>query len=134
VIYVHVALLLLGGSLASSAFIASKRPDRKDAIDRLAAFMPLVGVALLAFSTWAWLQIGIKRIFELPGIRPLGGTATVCAVMSGVLLGILFGFPRLEQKLHERSTKVAPIQMIIGMIALGSGVILLLIELRILKP
>jgi hypothetical protein len=91
-----------------------------------------------------WIRIGIIDIFRFLKFWPLGGIALIGAVFSGILLGALFGMPQIakwipgesnaETKALELSKKVAPIQMIVGAIALGSGFLILLMELGILKP
>jgi hypothetical protein len=142
--YLHLILLILGGILAVSAFIVSKKPEAKGTIDKLLPFQAFIGVGLLAVSLINWIRIGIVDIFRWLKIWPLGGLALIGAVFSGILLGALFGMPQIakwipgdssaEAKAVELSKKVAPIQMIVGFIALGSGFLFLLIELGILKP
>jgi hypothetical protein len=142
--FVHLALLIAGGILALSAFIVAKKPDAKAAIDKLVPYQAFIGVALLAISIINWLRIGLIDIFRFLKFWPLGGIALIGAVFSGILLGALFGMPQIakwipgesnaETKALELSKKVAGIQMLVGIIALGSGLLLLLIELRILKP
>jgi hypothetical protein len=140
----HIALLILGGILATSAFIVAKKPDAKKMIDKLVPFQAAIGVALLVVSIINWLRIGLIDLFRLLKWWPLGGITLIAAVFSGILLGALFGMPQIakwipgdssaEQKALELSKKVAPIQMMVGMIALGAGFLALLIELGILKP
>ena len=140
----HIVLLVLGGLLATSAFIIAKKPDAKRYIDKLVTYQAFIGVALLAVSLINWIRIGIVDIFRLMKYWPLGGLTLIAAVFSGILLGALFGMPQIakwipgdspaEQKALELSKKVAPIQMIVGMIALGAGALALLMELGILKP
>lgn len=142
--YLHLALLILGGILALSAFIVAKKPDAKATIDKLVPYQAFIGVALLAVSLINWIRIGIIDIFRLLKYWPLGGIAVIGAVFSGILLGALFGMPQIakwipgesnaETKAVELSKKVAPIQMLVGVIALVSGLLLLLMELGILKP
>ncbi|MDQ3340556.1 MAG: hypothetical protein M4D80_35810 [Myxococcota bacterium] len=143
-IFLHLALLILGGILALSAFIVSKKPNAKATIDKLVPFQAFIGVGLLAVSLINWIRIGIIDIFRLLKYWPLGGIALIAAVFSGILLGALFGMPQIakwipgessaEAKAVELSKKVAPIQMILGVIALVAGFLLLLMELGILKP
>lgn len=142
--YLHLVLLILGGILALSAFIVSKKPDAKATIDKLVPYQAFIGVGLLVVSLINWIRIGIIDIFRLLKYWPLGGIAVIGAVFSGILLGALFGMPQIakwipgessaEAKAVELSKKVAPIQMIVGVIAVVSGFLLLLIELGILKP
>lgn len=142
--YLFISLLLAGGVLALSAFIVAKKPDAKAMIDKLVPAQAFIGVALLAVSLWYWLHIGIINIFRFIKYWPIGGIAAIGGVFSGILLGALFGMPQIakwipgessaEQKALELSKKVAPIQMIVGIVALVSGLLILLINLHILKP
>jgi hypothetical protein len=142
--WLHLILLILGGILAASAFIVAKKPNAKQTIDKLVPFQAFIGVGLLVMSILTWLDIGIINIFRLLKYWPLGGIAAIGGVFSGILLGALFGMPQIakwipgessaETKALELSKKVAPIQMIVGVIALVSGALILLIELGILKP
>jgi hypothetical protein len=140
----HIVLLILGGLLATSAFIIARKPDAKRYIDKLVTYQAFIGVALLAVSLINWIRIGIIDVFRLFKVLPLLGLTMIAAVFSGILLGALFGMPQIakwipgessaEQKALALSRKVAPIQMIIGMIALAAGALALLFELGILKP
>ena len=142
--YLHLALLILAGILALSAFIVAKKPDAKAMIDKLVPFQAFIGVGLLAISIINWLRMGLGFPFTIVKFWALGGIALIGAIFAGILLGFLFGMPQIakwipgessaEQKAVELSKKIAPIQMIVGIIALISGLLFLLIELGILKP
>ena len=142
--YLHLALLILAGILALSTFIVAKKPDAKAMIDKLVPFQAFIGVGLLAVSIINWLRVGIGTPFQLMKFWALGGITLIGAIFSGILLGFLFGMPQIakwipgesnaENKALELSKKIAPIQMIVGVIALVSGVLFLLMELGILKP
>jgi hypothetical protein len=66
-----------------------------------------------------------------------------CMIGTGVALGALFGMPQIvkwipgqysaEQKAMEFSQKVAPFQVLLGLIAIAGGLIVLLFQLKILK-
>ena len=137
-------LLILAGILALSTFIVAKKPDAKAMIDKLVPFQAFIGVALLAVALIFWIDAGIVNIFRMMKFWALGGIIGIGAIFSGILLGALFGMPQIakwipgessaEQKALELSKKVAPIQMVVGIIALACGLGVLLIELNILKP
>ena len=142
--YLHLALLILAGILALSAFIVAKKPDAKAMIDKLVPFQAFIGVGLLAVSIINWVRVGIGTPFQLMKFWALGGITLIGAIFSGIVLGFLFGMPQIakwipgessaENKALELSKKIAPIQMIVGVIALVSGLLFLLMELGILKP
>jgi len=142
--WIHLILLILSGILAASAYIVAKKPDAKQMIDKLVPFQAFIGVGLLVMSILVWLDIGVINLFRMLKYWPLGGIAAIGGVFSGILLGALFGMPQIakwipgessaEAKALELSKKVAPIQMMVGTIALVSGALILMIELGILKP
>lgn len=140
----HVALLFLGAVLALSTFIVAKKPNAKELIDKLVPFQAAIGVALLLLSIVIWLDAGIFDIFRLVKYWALGGIASIGAVLSGILLGMLFGMPQIAKWLPGESSaeikalawskKLAGIQVLVGAIALGSAGLGLLIQLGALKP
>jgi len=142
--YLLIALLILGGILALSAFIVSKKPDAKQMIDKLVPFQAFIGVALLVVGILNWLDAGIVNIFRIMSFWFLGGIAILGGVFSAILLGFFFGMPQIakwipgesnaETKAMELSKKLAPFQMLIGIIAIISGFLLLLMQLNVLKP
>ena len=142
--YLQLVLLILAGILALSTFIVAKKPDAKAMIDKLVPFQAFIGVALLAITIINWVRMGIGMPFTIVKFWALGGIALIGAIFSGILLGFLFGMPQIakwipgessaEQKALDLSRKIAPIQMIVGIVALVSGVLFLLMELGILKP
>ena len=139
----HALLLLLGGILALSAFIVAKKPDAKAMIDKLVPFQAFIGVALLGVGLVQWIRTGIVDIFRIVSHYPLFGITAIGAVFGAIILGFFFGMPQIakwipgesnaETKAMELSKKIAPYQMIFGIVALASGVLLLLYEFRILK-
>ena len=142
--YLQLVLLILAGILALSTFIVAKKPDAKAMIDKLVPFQAFIGVGLLVISIVNWVRMGLGMPFTILKFWTLGGIALIGAIFSGILLGFLFGMPQIakwipgdssaEQKALDLSRKIAPIQMIVGIVALVSGVLFLLMELGILKP
>lgn len=142
--WLQLILLILAGILAVSSFIVAKKPDAKAMIDKLVPFQAFIGVGLLVISIVNWVRIGIAVPFQLMKFWALGGITLIAAIFSGILLGFLFGMPQIakwipgessaEAKAVELSKKIAPIQMIVGVVALVAGFLFLLMELGILKP
>ncbi len=63
------------------------------------------------------------------------------AVVSAIVLGIMFGMPMVAKlsasgaaKGEELGRKLAPYQTLVGLVAIGSGLLILLFVLGILKP
>jgi hypothetical protein len=134
-------LCVLGGILAAAGLIVSKKPDAKAMIDKLVPFQAFIGIALLAFGIINLLRWGPGMMVQLLKYWVIGGVALWGMVISGILLGILFGMPMLAKvsaggaaKGEELGKKLAPFQTLIGLIALGSGLLGLLIQFGVLKP
>ena len=140
---INPLLLIVAGILAISGLIVAKKPNAKELIDKLVPYQAFIGVALLAFGLWNLVR-SLGSVFQILKFAPLLGITALGVIFSSVLLGFMFGMPQIakwipgessaEAKAVELSKKVAPIQMIIGMIAIAAGALALLIELGILKP
>jgi hypothetical protein len=143
-LWVHALLLIVAGILGLSGFIVAKKPDAKAMIDKLVPFQAFIGVGLLAVALINWLRAGIVNVFKLFSVWPLFGLAILGAIFGGIILGFFFGMPQIakwlpgesnaEQKASELSKKIAPFQMLFGIVCLASGLLLLLYGLKILTP
>jgi len=90
------------------------------------------------------IQVGPINTFRFLSVSPLLGITLIGALWGAIVLGFLFGMPQIakwmpgesgaETKAMDLSKKLAPFQTIIGVIVLASGVLMLLFQLRILKP
>ena len=140
-IFVNICLGIAGGILAAAALIVSKKANAKAMIDKLTPYQALIGVGMVGVS--------IINFFRMLGgftttlkYLPLLGSSALAMLGSGVLLGALFGMPQIakwipgessaEAKALEPSKKVAPYQVMLGIIAIVSSLIMLLYMLRIL--
>lgn len=139
--YLFSIVLILGGILALSGVIVAKKPDAREYIEKLMPYKAFIGVALLALGIIAWLQIGPINLFRLVKLLPFLGFVSIAAVFSGILLGFMFGAPQIAQwtnqpqaKVENLNLKLAPYQLILGVVALGAGFLLLLLNLGIMKP
>lgn len=140
---VYLILLFLGGALALSGLIAAKSPDAGRIVGKLVPYQALIGVVLLGIALVLLLHLGpINMIRALSG-NAVVAAAWIAAIVSGILLGFFFGTPQLakwapghasaEARAMELSQKLAPFTMLVGMIMLGSAVVLLLAKLGMLK-
>ncbi len=142
--WLHILLLLAGGVLAISGLIVAKKPDAKAMLDKLVPFQAFIGVALLVIGLIRLIQFGPLMVFRMLSALPLLGLAIIGATYGAILLGFLFGMPQIakwipgtssaETKASELSKKLAPFQVILGIVCLAAGVLLLLYQLGILKP
>ncbi len=139
---INIILGVLGGLLAAAALIISKKPDAKQYIDKLAAYQAFIGVGLIALSVINFFRV-LDLLSVLFKVAFLFSASFLAMVGSGILLGALFGMPQIakwipgessaEQKAVELSKKVAPYQVLLGVISLVSSLIVLLYWIGILK-
>jgi len=140
-IFLNAIALILGGILAVSGLILSKKPDAKRFIDALTPFQALIGVAMLALGLINFLR-GFKQLTSGTA-GTLAGGAGLCMMFAAILLGLLFGMPQIakwipgdssaEQKALELTRKIAGFQVLIGLIGLAASLVVLLYQFKILK-
>jgi len=135
-------VVILGGILGISGLIIANKPDAKQIIDKLVPFQALIGVGMIALSVITFVRLlgVLTDLFKLNFMFALG---VWCMIGTGVALGALFGMPQIvkwipgdssaEQKAMEFSQKVAPFQVLLGLVAIAGGAIVLLFNLKILK-
>jgi hypothetical protein len=141
-VFVNIILGILGGILAAAALIVSKKPDAKQLIDKLTPFQALIGVGLVAVSLINFLRM-LGTITDAFRVNLLWAAAFLAMVGAGFLLGALFGMPQIvkwipgessaEQKALDISKKVAPYQVLLGIVALVASLVMLLYQLKILS-
>jgi preprotein translocase subunit Sss1 len=132
---INVLLLIVGGILAISALIVAKKPDAKEWIDKLVPYQAIIGVALLAVGLVDFLSY-IGAVLHLLKHAPVHAIVWLAVMVTSILLGFLFGMPQIakwmpnqgaaEQKGLELSNKLAPFQVVIGLVGLGAALLLLL--------
>jgi hypothetical protein len=139
----NVIALIVGGILAVSGLIVAKKPDAQQMIDKLRPYQAIIGVTLLGLGVinliW-WLG---NHLFTFLSHAPLFGFTILAMIVTSILLGFLFGMPQIakwmpgenatEQKAMELSKKLAPFQVIIGLVGLGAALLALLYRFNILK-
>ena len=138
----NAVVVIVGGLLAISGLIIANKPDAKQIIDKLTPYQALIGVGMIALSVITFVRLlgVLTDMFKLNFTFALG---VWCMIGTGIALGALFGMPQIvkwipgdspaEQKAMEFSQKVAPFQVLLGLIAIGGGAIVLLFNLKILK-
>jgi hypothetical protein len=141
-IFVNIILGILGGILAAAALIVSKKPNAKAMIDKLTPYQALIGVGLVAVSLINFFRL-IGHLTDMFKVNLLWAAGFLAMVGSGVLLGALFGMPQIakwipgessaEAKALELSKKVAPYQVLLGIISFVASLVTLLYMLEILK-
>lgn len=140
--FINALVVIAGGILAVSALIIANKPNAKQAIDKLTPFQALIGVAMIALSVINLLRmLGVLTdMFKLNFMWALG---IWCMFGAGVALGLLFGMPQVvkwipgesnaEQKAMELTQKIAPFQVILGLVGIGGSLLVLLFMFKIMK-
>jgi len=136
-------LLILGGILAISNLIVAKKPEARQMIDKLVPYQAGIGIALLVIGLLNLLR-SLSSIFTVIRLMPLLGITALAMMVSAILLGFMFGMPQIakwmpgnnnaEQKGMELSRKLAPYQVILGLVGIGSSLLWLLYRFHILGP
>jgi len=140
---INALVLIVGGILAVSGLIVAKKPDAKELIDKLVPYQAIIGIALLALGIVNLVRWLGNHVFTLLSVAPLFGLTVLAMIFTSILLGFMFGMPQIakwlpgeggaEQKGMELSKKLAPYQVIIGIIGLVSALLMLLYRFSILK-
>jgi hypothetical protein len=141
-IFVNIILGILGGVLAAAALIVSKKPNAKATIDKLTPYQALIGVGLVGVSLINFLRL-VGHLSDMFKVNLLWAAGFLAMVGAGVVLGALFGMPQIakwipgessaEQKALELSKKVAPYQVLLGVVLAIASLVTLLYMLEILK-
>ena len=140
---INALVLIVGGIRAVSGLIVAKKPDAKELIDKLVPYQAIIGIALLALGIVNLVRWLGNHVFTLLSVAPLFGLTVLAMIFTSILLGFMFGMPQIakwlpgeggaEQKGMELSKKLAPYQVIIGLIGLASALLMLLYRFSILK-
>jgi hypothetical protein len=138
--YLFALILICAGLLGASALIVAKKPNAARIIDSLLPFQALIGAAALVLAIVNLLRWGPKALFEMAKAFPVMGASMLGGVICGILLGFMFAVPLMgrlgagQQRAAELAEKVAPWQMLIGLVAIAAGVLLILFRSGILPP
>jgi hypothetical protein len=135
-------LLLVAGILAISGLIVAKKPNAKELLDKLVPFQAFIGVGLLVFGLYNLLR-SLGSIIDILKFAPLFAIVALGVIFSSILLGFMFGMPQIakwmpgqggaEQKGIALTKKLAPFQVIIGLVGIVSALLWLLYRFGILK-
>ncbi|MEZ4368479.1 MAG: hypothetical protein R2939_19700 [Kofleriaceae bacterium] len=141
--YLGPLALIAAAILAISSLIIAKKPEAKALIDKLVPYQGFLGVGLLAVGVLDLVR-GLDVIKLFMKFWPLGGAIVLGAIISEILLGILFGIPQIvawipgessaEDKAMQIQKKIAGFSVLIGIIGLACAIGVLLIQFGVLKP
>jgi len=135
--WLHVILLIVGGALACSNLILAKKPDAKQLLDKVVPFQAFIGIGLIVLGIVMFLQVGPSWFGAMLKAAPVIGIGMLGCVFGGIALGLVFGMPLISKWTGKDGSavaaKLAPFQVILGLVCIGSAVIMLLAYLGILK-
>ena len=138
--YLFALLLIAAGLLGASSLIVAKKPNAARIIDSLLPFQALIGAGTLVLGIINLLRWGPKALLEITKQFPFMGASMLGGVIAGILLGFMFAVPLMgrlgagQQRAAELAEKVAPWQLLIGLVAAAAGVLLILFRSGILPP
>ena len=125
---------ILGGLLAASGFILSKRPDAKQYLDKIAPYQGFIGLAMFADGL-----INLTNLFHLSIWTGLSKITILILVPSLILVGFLLGFSMAakylfrgggsavaQQKAANIQKKLAAYSAPLGFASIVGGVLFLI--------
>lgn len=121
--------LIVLGVLAIPSLIIAKRPEAKELIDRIAPYQGWIGAVSAIWGAW----VIISSILNLGGLTtyPIWWITYLADGVIQLLLGLLLGVGVLKTftssetahaKLDQVISKIAPYQGLLGMVAIGLGI------------
>lgn len=123
-------LAIIAGALASANIVIEKLPNTKEYIEKMMPYQAVIGAVALVLSVLKLLDAFALKMDNFSLIINL------CCIASTAIVGFLLGFPMVQQfmandenskaKAEEIRKKLSAYQAIAGLIALGSGVYMLL--------
>jgi hypothetical protein len=145
----NVAILFLGGCLASSSFILAKKPNAKDLFAKVAPYQGTIGVIMFFWGIWQIIYLLMNLvIFKLMLAFTITWKITAIVwILTGVvstILGFLLGFgminafaakknPAAAQKSEQMMKKLAPHQTWLGFVAIGCSIWWILFQVVFFK-
>ena len=128
---IYGLLAAAAGTLASSNVVIEKLPNAKQYLEKMVPYQAIIGVVAMVLS--------VMKLFDVFSNRYLIFTNLIIltCVLSYAVVGFLLGYPMVQQffanegekykeKTEEFRKKLAPYQVIAGLIAIGTGAYLIL--------
>ena len=141
--YIMPLLIIVGGVLAISALIVAKKPEAKQLLDKITPYQAIIGVVLLGWGILSLIR-SLKGIGLAFKVIPVFTVSALAMIACAILLGFLFGMPQIakwapgesgaEVKAMELSKKLAPFQVILGLVGIVSALLYILVRAGILSP
>ena len=141
-IVLNAVVVILGGVLGLSGIIIAQKPDARQIIDKLTPYQALIGVGMIAFSLVTELRM-LKYLTDMFKLNMMFALGLWCMIGVGIGLGALFGMGQIvkwipgqssaEQKALELSQKLAPYQILLGLVGAAGSLVVLLYQFKIMK-
>ena len=133
-------ITIAGGTLASSNYIISKKPNAKELIDKIVPYTGWIGMVMFFWGVWE--IIGVVRHMSLLSSHPLWWTFWLMSGIADISVGFLLGFGLIskyalskneaaEKRGQEIRAKLVPYQTTLGFLAIVMGVLYILAYLRV---
>lgn len=128
-------ITILGGILAASGFIISKKPNAQELIDKITPYQGWIGIVLFGWGVY-WL-FGALTNLNLISVSLVFWVFWLVSALANLLVGFLLGFGLIskyalskneaaEKKGQEIRAKLVKIQVPIGFLAIIMGVLYIL--------
>lgn len=125
-------ITIVGGILASSGFIISKKPNAKELIDKLVPYTGWVGIVMFVWGVWE--TIGVLTGIGLLSSFPLRWIFWLMIALADLGVGFLLGFSLISKyalskneaamaKGQQIREKLVKIQAPMGLFAIVMGVL-----------
>jgi len=131
----NALVVIVGSILALSGVIIAKKPDARALIDKLTPFQAIIGVVMVVLGVIDFAR-ALPYLSDAIKVNYVYAAVVLAMLGVSVLLGALFGMPQIvkwipgessaEQKALELAQKVAPYQVILGLVGIASAMLFLL--------
>lgn len=133
-------ITIAGGTLASSGFIISKKPNAKDLIDKLVPYTGWIGLVMFVWGVWE--TIAVVTHLGLLSSAPLTWTFWAGMAFADLLVGFLLGFSMISKYALNKNElamekgqiireKLMKFQVPLGFVAIVMGVLYLLTYFKV---
>ena len=145
----NVAILFLGGCLASSSFILAKKPNAKDLFAKVAPYQGTIGVIMFLWGVWEVLDVVMHMdiflmLFAFTITWKITAVVWIVTALVCLVLGFLLGFgmitafaakksPAAAAKSEQIMKKLAPHQTWLGFVAIGCSIWWILFQVVFFK-
>ncbi|MBW2733802.1 MAG: hypothetical protein JRH20_15550 [Deltaproteobacteria bacterium] len=125
-------ITIVGGLLAASGFIISRKPNAKELIDKIAPYAGMIG--LIMFGWGVWETLSVVRNVSILSVAPLRWVFWAGVAAADLLVGFILGFGMISKYMLSKNaaalekgqrlrTKLVKVQAPLGLFAMVMGVL-----------